>query len=371
MPTVKTPRAQSLPVLMYHYISRHANSIAVPPELFVRHCAAMRDAGWRGIGLDEAEAYLARGETLPAKSCLITFDDGYLDNYVYAWPILREHGHKGVVFAVTDRIEQEGAIRPTLDDLRNGSLAERDLPRVDDPFEDRPNGYRVRRDLFINWNEARLMEASGIVSVASHTLSHQGVFVNGSYSGFLLPGKRGRTFDHAAGAFWGQPKFTQKPGMANRAFIPDPVLMERIRALVPQDEDGAFAFAADPASIAALHKLVRDAGPNPGRMESDDEMACRMRAQIADGKRIMEKALGHAVNTLCWPWGAYSPLALQLARAAGFSVCITTRSGANPPGSPLEVCRFKAKDKEPSWLLSRLWVYSRPFVAKLYAKMQM
>ncbi len=371
MNTVKTSQTQSLPILMYHYISRYANSIAVSPEIFARHCAAMRDAGWRGIGLDEAEAYLIDGKKLPPKSCLITFDDGYLDNYVHAWPILREYGHQGVVFAVAAKIEAGDAPRPTLADVGKNSMTAADLPPVDAPFETHPDGYEIRRDLFCNWAEARQMEESGVMRMAAHSFSHQSVFTGGAFSGFLLPGKRGRTFDRTADAFWGQPRYPQGPGLANRAFLPNPDLMERIKALVPQDEREAFAFAAGPANLDALKNLVQSAGPDAGRMESDEEMAERMRTEIVLGKSILEKELGRVVTTLCWPWGAYGPLALSLGREAGFRVFITTRSGANPPASPLAVCRFKAKDKEPSWLLQRLWIYSRPLAANLYARFRL
>lgn len=97
--------AYSLPVLMYHYVSRFPGAIAVSPEHFEDQCRGMAKHGWRGIGLDEAEDFLLKGAPLPPRSLLITFDDGYLDNYVYAWPILRKYGHKGVVFAVTERME--------------------------------------------------------------------------------------------------------------------------------------------------------------------------------------------------------------------------------------------------------------------------
>ena len=80
---------------MYHYVSSFPGAIAVSPEHFEDQCRGMAKHGWRGIGLDEAEAFLLKGAPLPPRSLLITFDDGYLDNYVYAWPILRKYGHKG------------------------------------------------------------------------------------------------------------------------------------------------------------------------------------------------------------------------------------------------------------------------------------
>ena len=158
--------AYSLPVLMYHYVSRFPGAIAVSPEHFEDQCRGMAEHGWRGIGLDEAEAFLLKGAPLPPRSLLITFDDGYLDNYVYAWPILRKYGHKGVVFAVTERMEAEKKCRPTLADVWEG-LPPSSLPPVDAPMHDTPFGYQVRRDMFFSWEEARHMESSGVMAVAA------------------------------------------------------------------------------------------------------------------------------------------------------------------------------------------------------------
>ena len=167
--------AYSLPVLMYHYVSRFPGAIAVSPEHFEDQCRGMAEHGWRGIGLDEAEGFLLKGAPLPPRSLLITFDDGYLDNYVYAWPILRKYGHKGVVFAVTERMEAEKKCRPTLAEVWEG-LPPSSLPPVDAPMHDTPFGYQVRRDMFFSWEEARHMESSGVMAVAAHSARHLAVF---------------------------------------------------------------------------------------------------------------------------------------------------------------------------------------------------
>lgn len=276
-------RTSSLPVLMYHYISWYPNSISVSPELFASHCAILAKNGWHGVSLAEAEAYFLHGEDLPPKSCLITFDDGYLDNYVYAWPILQKYGHSGVIFAVSGRMEPAAELRPTLADVWNGTVAAAALPKVDEPIRMHPNGYEVRSDLFCNWAEARAMEQSGVMAVAAHTLGHQGVFINNDYRGFFLPGQRGRTFHTPAPFFWGLPGFVMGPGLLERAFLPNPDMADAIRRLVPQDENEAFAFATDEANIRELETLVAKA-KTLGRMETDEEMTARMDGEIRGGK---------------------------------------------------------------------------------------
>lgn len=359
----------SLPVLMYHYISRHPDSISVSPDLFAAHCETLARNGWRGVSLAEAEAYFRYGETLPPKSCLITFDDGYLDNYVHAWPILQQYGHKGVIFAVTGKIESSGALRPTLADVWAGRVDEAELPRVNEPFVQHPDGYARRADPFFNWAEARTMEASGVMTVSAHTFGHRGVFINAYYRGFFLPERRGRTFHDPEPFFWGMPKFVMGPGMLERAFLLDQTLADAIKRLVPQDERDAFAFASDETSMRTLAELVAQA-PSLGRMETDDEMAARIKRELVTCKDTLETELGHPAASLCWPWGAYSPLALEIGRELGYAVFFTTKAGANPPGAPLAVCRFKAKDKPANWLLNRVRLYASPFWAELYTKLQ-
>ena len=55
---MKSNAAKSLPVVMYHYVNDSPGSITVSPACFQEHCRAMAKAGWRGVGLAEAEAFL-------------------------------------------------------------------------------------------------------------------------------------------------------------------------------------------------------------------------------------------------------------------------------------------------------------------------
>ncbi len=90
-----------LPVLLYHHIDENVeNDMIVSPKLFAEHMEAISKAGYTAVTLDEISAYIKSGIDLPPKPVLITFDDGYMSNYKYAYSILAEHDLKGVIFAV-------------------------------------------------------------------------------------------------------------------------------------------------------------------------------------------------------------------------------------------------------------------------------
>ena len=104
--------AQRLTVLAYHRIDDPASPdffgyesvVSATPAMFARQMAFVAD-NFNVIDLDALHAYVVDGKPLPPKPLLITFDDGYLDNYIHAFPVLRQHGFPAVVFLVTDRMD--------------------------------------------------------------------------------------------------------------------------------------------------------------------------------------------------------------------------------------------------------------------------
>lgn len=366
---MKITGLKSLPVAMYHYVNDLPGGITVSPECFADHCRVLAEKGWRGIGLDEAEEFLLHARPLPEKSLLLTFDDGYLDNYLYALPTLHQYGHQAVVFAVADRLEPEETPRAALHQVLAGAAA---VPKdVSMPVRKTPQGFSVREDVFLNHAEARLMDRSGVFRVAAHGRGHYGVYTGPEFTGFFRPRTRYRTFYRTEeGPVFGLPEFPVKAGLTHRAFLPDPRLVEAVRGLVPQDFAGAADFFADPGNVQALEALVAGFAKHMGRLETDAEREARLWRELAKGKELLEQVLGHPLRTLCWPWGEYDALSLRLAKEAGFRLFFTTREGVNPPGQPQAIHRFKAKPQNGAWLASRAWLYSRPLLGTLYARLR-
>ncbi len=369
---------KSLPVLLYHYVCKKEDSIAVHPEIFEAHCLAMAEAGYRGVDLDEAVHYLARGKALPRGSVLISFDDGFLDNWVYAWPALKAHGHQAVVFAVAGRLESRTGLRPTLENLRQGRTWPQDLPQVDDTFVRDEAGFLVRQDPFLSWDEARAMEASGVMRLGAHSLWHDSVFrppkpsefptVEGLWD-FHRPGPRPRTFDHVSGGRpYGLPPLDTGPALATRAFLLSDEFLDRVRSAVPQETATAHAFFQSWDGARHLQRNLEDLPLERwGRLEREDEYRARVATDLAWCRDTLTRELGQHPEALAWPWGKSTPEARAIARDLGFTVFFDTTFGPNPPGQWEHVHRFKARPKGPNWLTSRLWLYSRPWAAQLYA----
>jgi len=101
-----------VPILMYHYISRPPDDadvyridLSVTPDDFRQQLAWLRDNGYTGIDYYDLSLAIVGQAELPEKPVLLTFDDGYLDNYTAAFPLLQEYGFKATFFIITDFVD--------------------------------------------------------------------------------------------------------------------------------------------------------------------------------------------------------------------------------------------------------------------------
>jgi len=93
------PADINLPVLMYHHLAEEAvNPWTITPESFERQMRALRDNDFTPVTLRQLLDYVDNGVVLPTNPVLITFDDGYLSVYQYAFPIMERYGMTGVSF---------------------------------------------------------------------------------------------------------------------------------------------------------------------------------------------------------------------------------------------------------------------------------
>ena len=106
-------RTARVPILMYHYISEppadadiYRKDLSVSPARFESHLNLLKERGYRVVTLDDLLGFLANGTPLPDKPVILTFDDGYADNYIHAYPLLRKYDMVGHFFIISDFVNQ-------------------------------------------------------------------------------------------------------------------------------------------------------------------------------------------------------------------------------------------------------------------------
>lgn len=97
------PASSMVPILCYHKISYDSDPMSISPERFETQLQELRKMGYYTIHLSEWYEYWERGEKLAPGALVITFDDGYQNNYSQAAPILKSTGNKATLFLIVKR----------------------------------------------------------------------------------------------------------------------------------------------------------------------------------------------------------------------------------------------------------------------------
>lgn len=131
-----------IPTLMYHKIKDQVEnteddqSMSVSTVNFEAQLKALLEAGYTPINFKQLKDYLEGKAGLPKKPILITADDGYLCNYTKAYPILKKYNAQATFFVTS---------------LYVGMTNENE---------------------HFSWEQAKEMEASGLIDIQSHTHGH-------------------------------------------------------------------------------------------------------------------------------------------------------------------------------------------------------
>ncbi len=124
------------PIMMYHYFTYNANpndKLNTKPDIFERQMRFLRRHKYDIVPLEVLAEMIKQGSKIPRRTITVTMDDGYVNNYTYAFPILKKYKIPATVFLIYDEVER--------------------------PQNDR-----------LSWAQIKEMQDSGLVTFGSHTL---------------------------------------------------------------------------------------------------------------------------------------------------------------------------------------------------------
>lgn len=143
---VTEQQAKQVPVLMYHYLvpkslnKEPGNKSVMNAEDFEEGMDYLHREGYYTPTLQELEQYINGEITLPKKSVVITFDDGYENNLVYAYPILKKYNFKAAVFIIGSKTQENNE---PFDPARKSFLTKAQMEESKDVFEFHSHTYNL------------------------------------------------------------------------------------------------------------------------------------------------------------------------------------------------------------------------------------
>jgi peptidoglycan/xylan/chitin deacetylase (PgdA/CDA1 family) len=334
-----------IPIIMYHSVNDHPSHsplghLSVSTCEFEAQLRAVVKHNFEFVTMTSLLDIARAGRLGEGRFAVLTFDDGYLDNLLYAKPILDALGAKATVYVCPEFI---GSGRPrTLADV--------------------PNGWG-----YLNWAELRLLEESGLVDVQSHTWTHDQVFVGPRVLDVY-------TADKFSAYYWLiQTLFPETKaewhGNVTRfaSLVPDGYpIFEHNRALTGRQfhpDEGFIANCLTAFEAGGQEEVLRLASvrPAPGRLEAVEEYDDRCYNELVRSKRVIEDQLDKQVETVCFPGGGYSARALHHATRAGYTTFFRSRkelrtnnrrtlevlSSKSPAHGPFGLCRLNFSQDYP------------------------
>jgi peptidoglycan/xylan/chitin deacetylase (PgdA/CDA1 family) len=314
----------NIPILMYHSISDSRDwgwgHLSCPVKVFEGHVHALAEAGFHTVSLQEIYAHARYDIALPSNPIALTFDDGYLDNWVFAYPILKRYGFSGTIFVNPEFVDPAPELRPNLDDLEVG--------RID--------RTALRQTGFLSWAEMAAMESTGVMDIQSHALTHTWHFTDDTIVDFHHPGddypwlawnarpeRKHLWMDEDQSAFvpWGTPIYAHDKALVARRYLPDPGLADTLVKYV--ELHGGASFFQSANWQALLRGKVEQHWACASRQdgwETEADYEARVRSELREAKDIIESRLHKAVRFLCWPGGGYNAVTEATAREVGYKM---------------------------------------------------
>ena len=261
-----------------------------------------------------------KSRSLADNSFYLTFDDGFVDNWVYAYPIARKYGIKFTIFVNPEFVVDS--------DLK------RDVLNPDAPVDGR---HSVKG--YLSWAEISEMQASGFVDIQSHSMSHTWYPIDFKVIDVLCkknfhkypwivwnayPQKKPYYLDSAFPAELDcYPVFSNGRSLGVRRHILPEKSLQSIQNYIMQQLSESESIDD---CIRKINRYVFESRAY-GRLETDEELYDRYTYELRESKVILEAKLNKPVDVLCWPGGAYNDLSVSLSRYVGYKASTLSSKG--------------------------------------------
>ena len=370
-------KKRGVPILTFHSITDDSSwlpwpYLCVSVNNFESYLLILKKKGYTTVSLSDVKSHMEGRKKLEKNVICLTFDDGYLDNWVYAYPLLKQFGFSGTIFVATDFINYSEKRRYNLIDVQNEKIKYDQL---------KYKGY-------LSPDELLFMEEEKIFQIESHTMTHTWLYKDDTVETFiddknsalvwkywnLYPELKGTWFEgfhRTKKLLLGHPHFAfSRAHLVEKAFFPNTAIDKRMNRFLQNNEGQANA------EEKTFNPRIRDyyvkiSKNNSGHLENEREAELRIKMELLGSKNILENILHKNVKYLCWPGDMYTERLKDLALGKYKYECFTGGQGRNTLGEEPVFSRLYVKHQYSpfkSKMLNNLLFYSeiKLFEGNLY-----
>ncbi len=300
---------KGIPVFLYHQVNSFSN---ITPELFEEHLKILKSKKMNTITVSE----YGRKET-PKNSVLITFDDGYYDNYKIVFPLLKKYNMKATIFLNTLYI---GERRWGETKIEKNGIANYNAIKKYNALNDGVT------EQYMTWAEIKEMYESGLVDFQAHSHKHMAIFKKLEFQGVFEKDSMDCTDVFLYGDIEeGFPKFPKRGEYSGKGIIINREFFKKFQEYYFKNLKGKSE-----KEILSLGQEYIDKHIEPYVMiETEEDAELRIKDEFILNKTIIEGKLNNKVEYFCWPWGHRDKKVVELLKTLGVKGFITTKKGTN------------------------------------------
>ncbi|MFN3870946.1 MAG: polysaccharide deacetylase family protein [Aquificaceae bacterium] len=286
-------------ILLYHKVIKYP-SFDLWWKTFDMELRFLKDF-FRVVSLDEVLEYLSARKELPKRTVAITFDDGYADNYIYAYPLLKKHRLKATLFVASSRVLRQDYKRKNLEDYWKGRASFKELYKPKSMHEANLEFLKEGKSQdFLTQEELKTIR--DVFDIGWHSKDHTKDFYKEDILDFYED-KGHWSLVHAYGEEprMGFPLFPMKGSLSVRVGK----LKKEVKDFI-KNKPRSFFERKDWKK--SLHKELSENFIHLLDFESQEERLRRIEREIEESKRELEELAGTKVYHSAYPFGDYDHL---------------------------------------------------------------
>jgi hypothetical protein len=359
--TLEEFSSNRIPVLTWHSISNDGAwikdmSIVTRLKSFDLQMKWLKKQNYRPLSLDELFNLRLNGGN-NGRAVVICLDDGYLDNWVGAYPILQKYKLSATIFVSTGWIDPSIRLREKMFDVPEN---------------------RLNWQGYLNESELIALQKSGAVDIQSHGHSHDRIFVSDELIGFVSPCNQPVWLQHYFCSeekhCWfrkeysvpmGYPIFKNDQALSSAEFKVDRKLIERL--ITQASEDKFFEKPDWESRLKRTLEEYKSENGTIGSMETELETKKRWKKEITASLTRLERCLEKPINHFCWPQSACCDESEKTVLELGFKSTTRQSGGFNDNRNPHRVERLSMTScgypiVDLIRMITEIWVFKGHYV---------